>query len=62
VEPVAAEGVAKRIRTEPDPAVDRAWWYELGDYLENPHRHFHAMDMLRLQMDWPNEIRLQGKE
>jgi hypothetical protein len=58
VEPVAAEGVMKRARTMPEASpTDRAWWYEVGDYLENPHRHFQAMDSLRLQMDWPEQVK-----
>jgi hypothetical protein len=35
----------------------RPWWYEVGDYLENPHRHFEAMDNLRQPMEWPEEVR-----
>jgi hypothetical protein len=31
----------------------RAWWYEAGDYLENPHRHFQAMEQLRVLVEWP---------
>jgi len=61
VEPVAAEGVSKRkpISSELIPAEssNRAWWYEVGDYLENPHRHFKAMDSLRTPMEWPEEIK-----
>jgi VDE lipocalin domain len=34
----------------------RKWWFEVGDYLENPHRHFQAMDKLRLTMDWPEDV------
>ena len=38
--------------------IKRAWWYEVGDYLEDPHRHdFNAMDSLRIVMDWPEEIK-----
>lgn len=35
---------------------ERAWWYEVGDYLENPHRHFAVMDKLRITMDWPEDV------
>lgn len=35
----------------------RPWWYEVGDYLENPHRHFDIMDSLRKPMDWPEHVR-----
>jgi hypothetical protein len=35
----------------------RAWWYNVGDYLENPHRHFQAMDDLRLTMEWPEDVK-----
>jgi hypothetical protein len=38
------------------PQQQRAWWYEVGDYLENPHRHFAAMDKLRITMDWPDDV------
>jgi hypothetical protein len=34
----------------------RSWWFEVGDYLENPHRHFAAMDRLRQPMEWPVDI------
>ena len=34
----------------------RRWWYEVGDYLENPHRHFEAMSQLRQPMVWPKDI------
>jgi|AntRauTorckE5430_2_1112549.scaffolds.fasta_scaffold00279_15 hypothetical protein len=65
VEPVAAEGVLKNTQTAisklrlDEPTVKRAWWYEIGDYLENPHRHFNAMDSLRTTMDWPEDVKNQ---
>jgi hypothetical protein len=37
--------------------IKRAWWYNVGDYLEDPHRHFQAMDDLRLTMEWPEDIK-----
>jgi hypothetical protein len=37
-------------------ATHRHWWYEVGDYLENPHRHFAAMSQLRQPMVWPQEV------
>ena len=44
----------------PSKAIDapqqRAWWHEVGDYLENPHRHFEAMDNLRVPMEWPEDV------
>lgn len=67
VEPVAAEGVLKSTQTataklrnslDAEPS-SRAWWYEVGDYLEDPHRHFRAIDSLRVVMDWPDEVRNQ---
>lgn len=36
---------------------DRPWWKEVGDYLEDPHRHFAHMDSLRKNMDWPDYIK-----
>jgi hypothetical protein len=64
VEPVAAEQTVKRT-TATSPALQqqsatdthRAWWYEVGDYLENPHRHFEAMDSLRITMEWPEDVK-----
>jgi len=63
VEPVAARDTVRRdaptakeltpLRPEP---VKRQWWYEVGDYLENPHRHFKAMDKLRLNVEWPEDV------
>jgi len=35
----------------------RPWWYEVADYLENPHRHFEVMDSLRKPMEWPDNVR-----
>lgn len=35
----------------------RPWWYEVADYLENPHRHFEVMDNLRKPMEWPDNVR-----
>lgn len=35
----------------------RPWWKEVGDYLEDPRRHFRLMDSLRTDMDWPEYIR-----
>jgi len=35
----------------------RPWWYEVADYLENPHRHFEVMDSLRKNMEWPDNVR-----
>lgn len=34
----------------------RPWWYEVGDYLERPSRHFEVMDSLRKPMDWPEHV------
>jgi hypothetical protein len=36
--------------------VSRPWWYDVGDYFENPHRHFEAMDNLRVPMEWPEDV------
>jgi len=35
----------------------RPFWYEVADYLENPHRHFEVMDSLRKPMEWPDNVR-----
>eukprot|EP00560_Eucampia_antarctica_P008248 CAMPEP_0197824010 /NCGR_PEP_ID=MMETSP1437-20131217/1323_1 /TAXON_ID=49252 ORGANISM="Eucampia antarctica, Strain CCMP1452" /NCGR_SAMPLE_ID=MMETSP1437 /ASSEMBLY_ACC=CAM_ASM_001096 /LENGTH=508 /DNA_ID=CAMNT_0043423473 /DNA_START=188 /DNA_END=1714 /DNA_ORIENTATION=- len=65
VEPVAAEGVLKSTQTatakigKDEISTDRAWWYEIGDYLEDPSRHFKAMDSLRIIMDWPEDVKQQ---
>mmetsp|Transcript_16434 Transcript_16434/g.25766 ORF Transcript_16434/g.25766 Transcript_16434/m.25766 type:complete len:586 (+) Transcript_16434:163-1920(+) len=43
------------------PAVNtRPWWKEIGDYLEDPHRHFQLMDSLRKDMDWPEYIKARN--
>jgi lipocalin len=59
VEPVAAEGYLKKSTiSQQYPSGDgRAWWFEVGDYLENPHRHFKAMDSLRTTMEWPQDVK-----
>jgi hypothetical protein len=68
VEPVAAQDMVRKSaptakELQPDmvdpSASHRAWWYNVGDYLENPHRHFAAMDELRVTMDWPEDVKLQ---
>lgn len=38
-------------------SFERPWWYEVGDYLENPHRHFKTMDSLRVLVDWPEDVK-----
>jgi hypothetical protein len=40
----------------PASSGNRPWWYEVGDYLENPHRHFETMYNLRQTMEWPEEF------
>lgn len=40
----------------PASTSNRPWWYEVGDYLENPHRHFETMNSLRQSMEWPDEV------
>uniref|UniRef100_A0A7S1D584 VDE lipocalin domain-containing protein n=1 Tax=Cyclophora tenuis TaxID=216820 RepID=A0A7S1D584_CYCTE len=60
VEPVAAEGFLKRMPTTRLADTDtssRAWWHEVGDYLEDPHRHFEAMKSLRIEMEWPEDVK-----
>jgi hypothetical protein len=37
-------------------SMKRQWWFEVGDYLENPHRHFELMDSMRQTVDWPEDI------
>jgi hypothetical protein len=64
VEPVAAQDTVRRTAPtadvlNPPSMVKRAWWYEAGDYLENPHRHFETMDSLRVPMQWPEEVKNQ---
>jgi hypothetical protein len=63
VEPVAAEGYLKKSTiSQQYPSGDgRAWWFEVGDYLENPHRHFKAMDSLRTTMEWPQDVKQINK-
>ena len=66
VESVAARDVVRRgtptaKELQPEainaPTSKRAWWYNIGDYLENPHRHFEAMDELRVTMEWPEDAK-----
>ena len=67
VEPVEARDSIKRSTPtaevlNPPQNFKRAWWYEVGDYLENPHRHFETMDQLRVPMSWPEEVVAQAKQ
>lgn len=63
VEPVAAEGEGSnffRLSSSiggSSQQRQRAWWYEIGDYIENPHRHFKVMDDLRETVVWPDSVR-----
>ena len=66
VEPVAAEGVLKSTQTATaklasslESPPKRTFWQEAGDYLEDPSRHFKAMDDLRITMDWPDYVKNQ---
>ena len=65
VEPVAARDTVRRKvppakeLMPPQAEAKRPLWYEIGDYLENPHRHFQAMDDLRIPMDWPDDVKNQ---
>ena len=36
---------------------DRLLWKNVGDYIENPRKHFALMDSLRTDMDWPEYIK-----
>lgn len=65
VESVAAQESVRGAKTaeilnpvKPQEA-NRAWWYNVGDYLENPHRHFSLMDNMRVQMEWPEDVKSQ---
>jgi len=55
------QGLATSEQLQPTPkstdGSNRPWWYEVGDYLENPHRHFEVMDSLRKPMEWPENLR-----
>lgn len=42
-------------------SASRPWWYEVGDYLENPHRHFDYISSLIQTVDWPEEVRKPEK-
>jgi len=64
VESVAAQdNVKNSARTAdvltPVKPVDRVWWQEVGDYLENPHKHFEVMNDLRLPVEWPDDVKSQ---
>lgn len=39
----------------------RPWWFEVGDYLENPRRHFEVMEALRKPMEWPEFVKSSYK-
>ena len=61
VEPVSAEdeldGPTSQSLLPTQSSSSRPWWYEVGDYLENPRRHFDAMTSLRQPMDWPEDLK-----
>ena len=54
------QGLATSQQLQPEKTREsssRPWWYEVADYLENPHRHFEVMDSLRKPMEWPSNVR-----
>jgi len=55
------QGLATSQQLQPTPkapdGTSRPWWYEVGDYFENPHKHFEVMDSLRKPMEWPENVR-----
>lgn len=56
---VGASGLGSPTSIELQPvqkSSSRPWWYEAGDYLENPHRHFEVMKDLRQPMVWPEDL------
>lgn len=69
VESVAAESIIPQtiaddnlLKSQPtlsssSDSNNRPWWKEVGDYLEDPRRHFRLMDSLRTEMDWPEYIK-----
>ena len=65
VEPVFGEGMQALARVEHGiereeeivEAKARKWYHEVGDYLEDPRRHFKLMDELRTNMPWPDDVR-----
>lgn len=54
-------GTSALLQPPPTGSGSRPWWYEVGDYLENPHRHFDIMDSLRMPMDWPEHVKSSYK-
>jgi len=52
---VGAGSVTQDLQPKPMSA-SRPWWYEVGDYLENPRRHFEYMNSMRENMVWPEEL------
>lgn len=62
VQPVSAENdIIKKVpNNNLRDGVKRAWYYEALDYLENPNRHFEAMDSQRVVMDWPEYVKNQS--
>jgi len=74
VESVAAESVIPRTAAAVRPTTTiaddylapigadsgRPWWKEVGDYLEDPRRHFRLMDSMRMDMDWPDYIKARN--
>jgi len=69
VESVAAEStvpstIADDYLQKPAAAAsnnyERPWWKNVEDYIENPRKHFQLMDSLRIDMDWPEYIKLRN--
>uniref|UniRef100_A0A7S0CB35 VDE lipocalin domain-containing protein n=1 Tax=Proboscia inermis TaxID=420281 RepID=A0A7S0CB35_9STRA len=62
VEPVAAQE-GRMLRKEQNALrnkkaeENRAWHQNVGDYFEDPHKHYELMDSLRQTMEWPDEVK-----
>ena len=59
VKPVFGEGSLLELNSgnpSDENSADRKWRYQLGDYFENPHRHFQLIDSLRTTIEWPKDV------
>mmetsp|Transcript_31653 Transcript_31653/g.62768 ORF Transcript_31653/g.62768 Transcript_31653/m.62768 type:complete len:502 (-) Transcript_31653:70-1575(-) len=63
VEPVFGQDLIAKVEREigrEEQVVEaraRKWYYEVGDYLEDPRRHFKLIDDLRTNVAWPEDVR-----
>jgi hypothetical protein len=54
---ILADQQQEQLQLLQSTSTKQVWWKEVGDYLEDPHRHYKIMESLRQTMDWPDSVK-----